>query len=673
VTRGRSRNAVVASAAIAGAFALGVLLTSIARADAPPVEAFTTARFTDIVLSPDGTMLAMDELAPPNYRVVMLRIKDGQRLRTVSVDGSTKLRSLRWADDRTVLMSASVTLHRLGDNKAREKREVWRTVALDIDGGEPRTLLMDDDWERSGVTGATLEAVDIGKPGKVAMSTWDWSAARHRERTGTKMHDPRRDSGWTRNLYEVDLKSGRGVPIAFGTPYTSDWVVDADGAPVARSEWQADSRRYAVLASDGQRWKTIFELDSGETPWLAGLVADRRALVMIGKNASSREKAWALPLDGGAAYVLHEDPRGDVAGAITDVRRIVVGLRVVNGDVEVHWLDQKRRLQSEALEQAFPGKRVVTLDRSRNGRQVLVRVGAGAEPPVVYLVDFDRGAADIVGETYPGLVGARLGTVRSYSYAARDGASIPAFLTLPPGVVDAEDLPLVVLPHGGPEAHDTDDFDWFSQFLATRGYAVLRPQFRGSTGYGEAHRKAGQRQWGGVMQNDVTDGATHLVETGQVDPRRICIVGASYGGYAALAGAAFTPDLYACAISINGVSDLPTMLGESSRRFGDDSDELSYWRDHIGAPTDPLVIARSPARAAGNVRAPVLLLHAVQDTVVPILQSELMQRALTDAGKPHQFVRLDGEDHWLSRPATRRQVVTEVGQFLATHLKPASP
>ena len=175
------------------------------------------------------------------------------------------------------------------------------------------------------------------------------------------------------------------------------------------------------------------------------------------------------------------------------------------------------------------------------------------------------------------------------------------------------------------------------------------------------------------MQDDVTDGAAHLVKTGQVDPSRICIAGASYGGYAALAGAAFTPDVYACAISINGVSDLPKMLAMEERRHGHESDQIAYWRDHIGAPIDPLVISRSPARAAQNVRAPVLLLHGAQDTVVPILQSEVMDRALTEAGKPHKFVRLDGEDHWLSHSSTRERILTEIEQFLAAHLSAKGP
>jgi dipeptidyl aminopeptidase/acylaminoacyl peptidase len=258
--------------------------------------------------------------------------------------------------------------------------------------------------------------------------------------------------------------------------------------------------------------------------------------------------------------------------------------------------------------------------------------------------------------------------VRDLTYKARDGYEVPAYLTLPPSAT-AEQLPMVVLPHGGPESHDARSFDFAAQFLASRGYAVLQPQFRGSTGFGAAHRKAGYRQWGKLMQDDVTDGVRAMIDQGIADPKSVCIAGFSYGGYAALAGAAFTPELYACAISVNGVSDLLGMLGHERRLTGDESDTLAYWKEHIGTIGSPDIAAKSPARAAGNVRAPVLLMHGKDDSVVPIDQSQRMIKAL--GGAPHQFIELPGEDHWLSRSATRIRVLAEMERFLGKHLKNA--
>ncbi len=174
------------------------------------------------------------------------------------------------------------------------------------------------------------------------------------------------------------------------------------------------------------------------------------------------------------------------------------------------------------------------------------------------------------------------------------------------------------------------------------------------------------------MQDDVTDGVKAMTSQGIVDPRRVCIVGASYGGYAALAGAAFTPDLYACAVSINGVSDLPTMLTYEQQHqapYGAESDTVAYWEQEIGGPADPKVAAASPVNSAGDVRVPVLLLHATDDTVVPIAQSQEMAAALAAQGKAVSFIRLDGEDHWLSRAQTRLEVLQDTESFLRKYLQ----
>ncbi|HET8699279.1 MAG TPA: alpha/beta fold hydrolase [Gammaproteobacteria bacterium] len=259
----------------------------------------------------------------------------------------------------------------------------------------------------------------------------------------------------------------------------------------------------------------------------------------------------------------------------------------------------------------------------------------------------------------------------AYSYRARDGVEIPGYLTRP---LDAKGpTPLVLLPHGGPAARDVGGYDWLAHALASRGYAVLQPNFRGSGGFGEKWEKAGHGEWGiGVMQNDLTDGVAAVVAAGIADPERVCIVGASYGGYAALAGAVFTPELYRCAAAIAGVSDLRDMLGFERDKAGQASATLSYWRQAMGvtdadSPVERLNAA-SPAQHVERVRAPILLIHGRDDTVVPITQSRAMQRALANAGKRVQLVELDGEDHWLSRPPTRLATLQALDRFLAEQL-----
>ncbi len=378
---------------------------------------------------------------------------------------------------------------------------------------------------------------------------------------------------------------------------------------------------------------------------------------------------WRVPFDGSAPQMVISDESSDIGGLLRDpYSQAIVGAWRTGADPEVLWLDDKARARSASLKKSFGGKEADLLGRSTDNMRTLVSVATHATPTVYYLIDYKKGTADIVGEEYPSLLNATLGEVRELTYKARDGYEIPAFVTLPAGAGDQQ-LPLVVLPHGGPESRDARTFDWLAQFLASRGYIVLQPQFRGSTGYGEEHRKAGYRQWGGLMQDDVSDGVKALIEQGRVDPKRVCIVGASYGGYAALAGAAFTPELYACAVSINGVSNLPAMLSFEETQAGKESDSLSYWKDHIGPKTSPEVISKSPSRAAANVRAPVLLLHGVNDSVVSVAQSREMAKALKSLDKPHTLIELPGEDHWLSRSDSRTRVLTEMEAFLATYLQ----
>ncbi len=636
----------------------------------PPLETFgqlPAARLA--TMSPNGKLVAMEEVRPGNVRqVTILDVDTGKTRHTVAIDAANKLRDLVWADDETLLVDVSITHSTYCNPNVLCQNEWYRTLAVRMDGSPPRTLL-NDDGDKKFVTGSYLLAARTAQPGTVTMTTMDHSYARQREDSGSNIDRKERDkSGWSWAVYSVDTRSGKEKLLATGTPYTSDWVVDAAGLPVARSEWQPDHDLFTIYVKQGMGWKEIFKREDGSRLHLAGLDLEGKAIVALGANGTERKQAWLIPLDGSPVTSLHADPKHDIDMAIFDANRnAVVGVRG-SALAQTKWFDPKFASQDKSLQSAFKGLDVTVLERSVVGRRMLVLVDSPSHAPVYQLVDFDQGRADIVAEQYPGLDAAVLGTHSVITYLARDGTPIPAFLTLPPGKA-GKDLPVVVLPHGGPESRDYAEFDWLVQFLATRGYAVLQPQFRGSIGYGEAFRLAGYRQWGGLMQDDVSDGVRHLIATGVANPNRICIVGASYGGYAALAGAAFTPELYACAASIAGVADLPLMLGTERRNFGTDSDAVAYWSDHIGPANDPNTIARSPARAVSKVRAPILLLHGADDTVVPIQQSKAMERALLEAGKQVTLVTLPGEDHNLSRSETRMRVLQELEAFLAKHLQ----
>jgi len=647
------------------------LLSMVAVAAPPPVEAYgQVPAISAIDINPAGTRLAWIDNSGKLARVVVFDLGSHREIRSMASPVETTLRAVLWADDEMLLVSATTTHSYTGIR--RDAREWQRWYAVPAAGGEPRMLLMQGGY-RDGTTGATLVRRNTATPGKIYMSTWDINPAAYRSSTDSLVKRGRQDSGLAYNLYEVDLASGKGKVLATGSPFTSDWNVDASGKHVVRTEWDAKRNRFVLSVKSGESWRHLYEADRCGRLNAVGISTDNSAVLALGQLCDEpRSKLWSIPLDGAPMKALVEDPARDVQDVVRDPLDLrILGAEFSGPGQTTHWLDERAERRKSGLLRSFGADWVSIYGRSSDGQRIVVNAEGGSRPPVFHLVDYGAKRADIINEAYPQLTGVKQGAVRKFEYQARDKYALMAYLTVPADAVE-KDLPVVVLPHGGPESEDGGEFDWMAQFLASRGYAVLQPQFRGSSGFGKAHADAGRQQWGLRMQDDVTDAVRALVSQGFADSKRICIAGASYGGYSALAGAAFTPDLYACAASVSGISDLPTMLGhETLTAMDDESNSLDYWRQHIGRATDPQVIARSPARSVATIRAPILLLHGTEDTVVPIDQSRSMARVLQANGKPVELIELPGEDHWLSQSSTRIRVLTELERFLGKYLGPA--
>jgi dipeptidyl aminopeptidase/acylaminoacyl peptidase len=624
---------------------LTALLGASAQAAAPqaPAAAFAALpQVSDVALSPDGKLLAWLDQSQPVGKVVIFDLAAKKYQRSVSLDPSLTLHSIIWTDDDTVL----VGLTRLENFRAEEGRRrdlFYRIMALTVDSG--KTCMLSN--------GGDVLAWQMPKPHTVLMSARGWSP---------------NASGVVPELLEVDTHTCKQRELGEGNPNTTDWVVDTSGEPIARGEWEPQAHRYWIEARDGIGWPRILERDEWMRLW--GLGPDRKSVIAGGPGKDGWARLWTVALDGSGAKRLQ--PPAAVK-ADTDVLNVVrdrfsgVAVAAELGGLEptTWWLDTAAQSTYESVANAFPGRDVTVESRSEDGTRVVARVEGPANAPVYYLVDFKSHRADIIGEAYPGLDKATLGPVRTMTYPARDGTPIGAYLTLPPGVTP-KNLPLVVLPHDWPDWRNDPDFDWFAQFLATRGYAVLQPQYRGTPGFGETFYRAGRQQLGGLIQNDITDGVQAMIRQGIADPHRICIVGRGFGGFDALAGAAFTPGLYACAESINGVSDLPAFLGF---RQVDTPTYADYWAQEIGSRFDRNVIDRSPINSVADITVPVLLLHAPDDTFVPYSQSERMAGALAGLGKPVALVKLKGGDHWLSQGATRLETLQETDVFLRQYLK----
>ncbi|MDX1580930.1 MAG: prolyl oligopeptidase family serine peptidase, partial [Alphaproteobacteria bacterium] len=270
-----------------------------------------------------------------------------------------------------------------------------------------------------------------------------------------------------------------------------------------------------------------------------------------------------------------------------------------------------------------------------------------------------QAAYQYLANAYPELEGLELSITKPFDFKARDGLMIPGYLTVPKGA-EAKNLPLIVHPHGGPRTRDFLDYDYWVQFFASRGWAVFQPNFRGSSGYGAGLEAAGLGEWGRAMQDDLTDGVQALISEGVADPDRICIVGSSYGGYASLQGLVKTPDLYACGVAVNPVTDIAEIISDRRHYTG-----FLRWRDYWRQDD---MAAVSPARHAEKITAPVMIAYSEDDRVVEPDHSTMMIDALKDADGKVEKVRLKDGDHSLSRHQNRVKLFQKMDAFLQAQI-----
>ncbi len=444
------------------------------------------------------------------------------------------------------------------------------------------------------------------------------------------------------------------------------WLIDESGHIAAQSVYYDDKKRWEIRTRKDSHWTLAATGTAAiDRPHVLGFSADGAALIVrflengepVWKPLNLKDNSWGAPLGRGAAFagVIEERKSGRIIGGIHEV-----------GSSEYLFFDNELQAHWNAVLRAFPDERVRLMSHSDDFSKIVVRVFGEKHGFVYALYDWYAHRATVLGEVYEGVTAPA--EVRAISYLASDGLTIPGFLTLPRSSPE-KDLPLIVLPHGGPAAADTLDFDWWAQALAAQGYAVLQPNFRGST-LNTRFMEAGFGEWGRKMQTDLSDGVRYLARQGIVDPKRVCIVGGSYGGYAALAGVTVESGVYRCAISVAGISDLRRFRKWTIANYLSWSQR--HWDRFMGTADqkDPDLLAVSPIEHVSAVNVPVLLIHGRDDTVVPYEQSDAMLSALKRAGKSVEMVTLKHEDHWLSRGETRLQMLQASVAFLKAHNPP---
>jgi dipeptidyl aminopeptidase/acylaminoacyl peptidase len=470
-------------------------------------------------------------------------------------------------------------------------------------------------------------------------------------------------------VYRLDVYSGDLQQVVAARPPVMDWTADPSGVVRFGYGFQEQNGVYVARNGADAPWRTLeefqrFDRKNRFDPLAFGT---RPSELLVFAPYEGRTAVWKMDLDavGGGMQLVYSRADVDVGGILewpTD--RHVAGYVYETDRPHTFFTDEHAAAVDAMLERALPGAYHVVIDATRDGAKLVTFSFSDVMPPRYHLLDVASGKLSELGRQVPGLTDAQLAPMQSITVAGPGGIDIPGYLTLPRGSEPGRKLPGVVLPHGGPYARDHWAYDPLVQVLASRGYAVLQLNFRGSTGYGEKWRDAGQQAWGTIMSDDITAGAHWLIDQGIVDPHRLAIVGWSYGGYAALVGVEKEPQLYRCAVSIAGVSDLSQMALDDERFYGG-KDSAG---DAMG--TDPASLrAQSPLEHVGDIRVPVLLVHGEDDYTVLVGHSKAMDRELSRHVVPHELVLIPHGGHSLERPEMRLTLYRKVTEFLGTNLR----
>ena len=618
---------------------------------AAPLEVYgRLPSLEEVALSPDGARLAFVRTSG-NDRVLAVadlasrKVMSGMRL------GTAKLRSIEWADTDHLLIVTSETSLPWG--LVGPVHEWYLMQAFDV------------------VTHKIIPIPDADHLGpstpRIMNVVWGDIMVRHVDGhtvvfvPGYYVSDEILPA-----LFKVDLQSGAERIVREGSRATHAWLVDENGEIATEEDYSDKEQRWWILQRrDGHMSEIASGHEAIDYPELLGFGPEPGTLLMETKE--NGDPVWRLLSlqDGsfGAPMAAREAMEAPIEDPQT--HRMIGGVHV---DDTAHYVffDPKNQARWDAIVRAYGKDQVRFVSRSDDFKKIIVQVNGPEFGYGYQLVDMTTHRAEPVGDVYQGVT--RPLEVRRITYKAADGLEIPAYLTLPRDKPE-KNLPLVLLAHGGPASRDTARFDWWAQALADQGYLVLQPNYRGSD-IEQKFMEAGFGEWGRKMQTDLSDGVRYLVKEGLVDPARVCIVGASYGGYAALAGVTLDPGVYRCAVSVAGIGDLKRMLRwEGSVHSGDTQ---RYWDRFMGVkgPQDPVLDQISPIKHLEAVNVPVLLIHGRDDTVVPFDQSSDMYDALKHAKKDVEMVTLKKEDHWLSRSETRLQMLQSSVAFLRAHNPP---
>jgi dienelactone hydrolase len=625
-----------------------LLLFAQAHAEPPPIAAFARRpAMSGVGISPDGAEIEYLTGLEGRAALLVAPLEGNAPVRGVlkSLPDAPQLRWCRFKTATRLLCGLEGVSDRVGLFYPYR-----RLVAVDSDGSKLRVLVANSAYRGSQLQDDIIDWLPAN-PGRVLIAL-----------AGMHAQFP--------SVQELDVNDGGLHFRVDARPPIRQFATDAAG------EVRLGCGFYDTLITCMTRdrgaisWKPLVSFEAFQRRQQRvleplGFGTDPNIVYARG-DFEGREALWRIDLaDREQPQLEFVHPAVDMGHAILDTDRRLLGVEYDTDRPQVYGIDPEYDAEMQALAKAIPEHYLAILSRSADRQRQIIGAFSDVDAGTYYLFDVPSHALRRLGVEYPELPAASLARMRTIEYPARDGTRIPGYLTVPVGV-RAEHLPLIVLPHGGPRARDSWRFDFLSQFLVSRGYAVLQMNFRGSTGYGSDWLYAAHQDWGGLTYDDITDGTRWAVASGLADRARICIVGWSFGGYAALLGATRDSGLYRCAVSIAGISSLNALV-EANLLL-----EASDLRRRV-VGTDRAKLERdSPLKHAAGVSIPLLLVHGTQDWQVYVAQSERMAAALKWEKKPYELLLLEGEGHAIAGEKARAQLLEAIERFLRQNLGPGA-
>ncbi|HUH90271.1 MAG TPA: S9 family peptidase [Lysobacter sp.] len=614
--------------------------------------------FESIKISPKGDYFAATVPLDNGRRtgLVIMRRADKAVTGTFSLGRNTHIADFHWVNDERVLISTSEKFGAL--EKPQLTGELY---AINADGSKAQFLVgqrMMGEGAGTRIQPRKVEQIAaflvdplLGDDKRVIVSIMPFGA------------DP-----YTRAEL-MDVYTGRRVQVARAPVRNAGFIADNQGVVRFASGSGTENRqRLYYREGNGVEWQLINDENITDLTRLPiGFSADDKTAYLSSTRADGPDEILAFDIATMQTRQVLRDDNVDPAIVLHGVGGLMpVGVMLHDGKPRTAFFDEQSgdaRLY-RSLEVAFEGEAVRITSQSADGKVALVKTWSDRSPGDYFLFNRETKKADHLLSQREWFDPGQMAERRPIQLKARDGLDLHGYLTLPNGLSE-KNLPMVVYPHGGPfGVQDTWEFDGQAQMMAEAGYAVLQLNFRGSSGYGKAFTRAGGREWGKAMQDDVTDATRWAIQQGIADAGRICIYGGSYGAYAALMGVAKEPDLYRCAVGYVGVYDLPTMhsQGDIQRRGSGET----YLRERIGERAE--LAAVSPTNMADRIKVPVFLVAGGEDERAPIVHSKMMERALRNAGVPVETLYYDNEGHGFYLEASRREYYTRLLAFLARHL-----